>query len=128
MEVSKPNSIGQNVKKKMIYFYYFSLFQVAKFLDPSYVKLHDSRGKEDYDHKIFMRNSVTLMDILIFVPAIVIFAKSRKVSTELKFVTLTLFLTYPGLILIDHGHFQYNNVSLGLFILAVALILKGDKE
>ena len=92
------------------------------------MKLHDSRGKEDYDHKIFMRNSVTLMDILIFVPAIVIFAKSRKVSTELKLVTLTLFLTYPGLILIDHGHFQYNNVSLGLFILAVALILKGDKD
>jgi alpha-1,3-glucosyltransferase len=27
---------------------------------------------------------------------------------------------YPGLILIDHGHFQYNGISLGLFVMAVA--------
>ncbi len=32
---------------------------------------------------------------------------------------------YPGLILIDNGHFQYNNVSLGFFILAVAAFLRG---
>ena len=67
------------------------------------------------------------MDILIFVPAIAIFSRNRQVSTELKLVTLTLFLTYPGLILIDHGHFQYNNISLGLFIWAVAFILSGQE-
>ena len=29
-----------------------------------------------------------------------------------------------GQILIDNGHFQYNNISLGLFVLAVAFILR----
>jgi alpha-1,3-glucosyltransferase len=34
-------------------------------------------------------------------------------------------IRFPGLILIDNGHFQYNNISLGLFILASAFVLKG---
>lgn len=29
---------------------------------------------------------------------------------------------YPGLILVDHGHFQYNSVSLGLTIAAVVAL------
>ena len=29
--------------------------------------------------------------------------------------------------MIDNGHFQYNNVSLGLFTLAVALLLKNQE-
>jgi len=36
-----------------------------------------------------------------------------------------LTLIYPGLILIDHGHFQYNGISLGLTVAAVAAIGKG---
>ncbi len=35
-------------------------------------------------------------------------------------LSFALLALYPGLILIDSGHFQYNNASLGLFLLAVA--------
>ena len=66
-----------------------------------------------------------LMDLLIFIPATWIFVKSQKSSShECQIQNLAMFLVYPGLILIDHGHFQYNNVSLGLFILGVGFILK----
>ena len=99
-------------------------FQVGHFINPDYVKLHESRGTEDYHHKIFMRNSVLLMDLLIFIPATVIFVKLLKSSQDWQMQNLAMFLVYPGLILIDHGHFQYNNVSLGLFILSVGLILQ----
>ena len=34
-------------------------------------------------------------------------------------------LSYPGLIIIDHGHFQYNSISLGLALAAVALVTRG---
>jgi alpha-1,3-glucosyltransferase len=34
---------------------------------------------------------------------------------------------YPGQILIDNGHFQYNNVSLGLAAMAIAALLKDER-
>merc|ERR1719341_1597466 len=34
-------------------------------------------------------------------------------------------LSLPPLILIDHGHFQYNSASLGLFLMAVAALMRG---
>ena len=60
-----------------------------------------------------------------------------KISSEIYYKSLCLFFEwslekfrnlfyfsalYPGLILIDHGHFQYNNISLGLFIIATSLV------
>jgi alpha-1,3-glucosyltransferase len=35
-------------------------------------------------------------------------------------------LLNPALLIIDHGHFQYNGVCLGLVVLAVVLITSGD--
>lgn len=98
--------------------------QVAKMIDPSYVELFKSRGVEDYSHRIFMRNSVLLSDLLVYAPACVYFSRSSLTSAGTSSLVSTLLLmTYPGLILIDNGHFQYNNMSLGLFIMAVGLIL-----
>ena len=42
------------MRKFLLYY-----FQVAQFYDPSFVELHTSRGTENYEHKIFMRNSVS---------------------------------------------------------------------
>lgn len=64
-----------------------------------------------------MRNSVLISDLLVLIPAILAF-----VGQDL--VALAAFLLYPGLILIDNGHFQYNNMSLGLFTLALAFVMK----
>lgn len=41
------------------------------------------------------------------------------------FVLATI-LFYPGLILIDYGHFQYNCISLGLFIASVSALFQGS--
>ena len=69
-----------------------------------------------------MRNSVLIADFLILSPAILAF--TRVLKPENNIWSLATFMLYPGLILIDNGHFQYNNISLGLFTLAVALILQ----
>ena len=68
-----------------------------------------------------MRNSVLIADLLILSPSILAFTRQQDHHPW----SLTAFMLYPGLILIDNGHFQYNDISLGLFTLAVAFILKG---
>lgn len=70
-----------------------------------------------------MRNSVLFADLFLLLPAFLAFARSITASKS-KLISLSAFAFYPGLILIDNGHFQYNGVSLGLFILAVAFIIK----
>lgn len=49
----------------------------------------------------------------------------RQVCGSVEVLLATAF--YPALILIDNGHFQYNNVSLGFFVAAVACIL-GNRD
>nr|XP_022905027.1 dolichyl pyrophosphate Man9GlcNAc2 alpha-1,3-glucosyltransferase [Onthophagus taurus] len=96
---------------------------IAKMIDKDYVELFKSRGFESEAHKLFMRYTVLISDLLIFIPSVVLFFWSVKKDLKNKFgVILTLF--YPGLILIDYGHFQYNCVSLGLLIFSVSFLMK----
>ncbi|XP_012535257.1 probable dolichyl pyrophosphate Man9GlcNAc2 alpha-1,3-glucosyltransferase [Monomorium pharaonis] len=115
------------------------LGHVANRIDPSFVKLQESRGFESAAHKHFMRLTVLIADVLTYLPAIVYFYtvtssrswNGRQFVDESNVFGLTrrdaavlMALIYPGLILIDHGHFQYNCVSLGLFVAAVAVIMR----
>uniref|UniRef100_A0A674MI89 Alpha-1,3-glucosyltransferase n=1 Tax=Takifugu rubripes TaxID=31033 RepID=A0A674MI89_TAKRU len=93
---------------------------LAKFINPEWVELHKSRGYESPAHKLFMRTTVLLADLLIYIPAVVLYCLYLTEGTARKQVSILLcFLLYPGLILIDYGHFQYNGVSLGLALWAV---------
>ena len=49
---------------------------------------------------------------------------TRCLVLVLQFVIASLVMLQPAMIVIDHGHFQYNNVSLGLALLSFALILR----
>ncbi|KAK3581862.1 hypothetical protein CHS0354_032768 [Potamilus streckersoni] len=99
---------------------------IAHCINPEWVALNKSRGFESEGHKLFMRYSVILADVLVYFPAVYLFfdqLKSIKTSDKVKGVFLMLL--YPGLILIDHGHFQYNCISLGLTLLAVVCLTGG---
>lgn len=111
------------------------LGHVANRIDPSFVKLRESRGFESAAHKHFMRLTVLIADILIYLPAIVYYIVNSRSWDGCQFesnvfeltrrdVAVLTALIYPGLILIDHGHFQYNCVSLGLFVAAVAVMVR----
>ncbi|XP_068216204.1 dolichyl pyrophosphate Man9GlcNAc2 alpha-1,3-glucosyltransferase-like isoform X1 [Palaemon carinicauda] len=96
---------------------------VARFINPDFVELHASRGYESYEHKLFMRYTVFVVDLLVYFPAAYLFLKAmsschgKGEKGKLEFLALIL---YPGIFLIDYGHFQYNNASLGFFIAAVS--------
>ncbi|KAF6031816.1 ALG6 [Bugula neritina] len=93
---------------------------VGFMLNQSWVELHGSRGVESYHHKLFMRYSVLVSDLLVYIPSCLLY--SNSFSHKVSWHTLLSLLLYPGLVIIDHGHFQYNSVSLGFFILAVAFL------
>lgn len=109
----------------------FLVGKIAEFIDPNFVRLHESRGIATAAHKNFMRLTVIAADILIYVPAMLIacnivyekvFRMNVRRSAGFKLLFSFIALTYPGQILIDNGHFQYNNISLGLAVLAVGMI------
>jgi alpha-1,3-glucosyltransferase len=110
---------------------------------PPLVEWETSRGHESVQGKFLMRFSVIIFDCIIFIPAILwtyckilslnTFQKPKLEKDEEKekwgftyfmhILQLILLLVLPSLILIDHGHFQYNGVCIGLTLLACNLIL-----
>ncbi|XP_030311066.1 dolichyl pyrophosphate Man9GlcNAc2 alpha-1,3-glucosyltransferase isoform X2 [Calypte anna] len=96
---------------------------IAKLINPDWVALHTSRGYESQPHKLFMRTTVFVADLLVYIPAVILYCFSLKeTSTKKKVSSALCILLYPGLILIDHGHFQYNSVSLGLALWGVLFL------
>eukprot|EP00727_Mastigamoeba_balamuthi_P012319 m51a1_g771 hypothetical protein (508) ;mRNA; r:576901-579065 len=105
--------------------------KLAQVVQPDMVKLWSSRGYETVASKLFMRMSVLVSDIVVFFPAALVWSRSYHSSRTLGgteqgdrfLVSLALILLQPALVLTDHGHFQYNCVSLGLALWAAALSL-----
>ncbi|XP_046839200.1 dolichyl pyrophosphate Man9GlcNAc2 alpha-1,3-glucosyltransferase-like [Xenia sp. Carnegie-2017] len=101
---------------------------IAYKINPDWVRLKTSQGYESSDHKRFMRYTVLAADLLIYFPAAyafcsIFYKKYSKLSQISIFFSLLL---QPGLILIDHGHFQYNCISLGLALWAVVLVIENN--
>ncbi|XAR71354.1 Dolichyl-P-Glc:Man(9)GlcNAc(2)-PP-dolichol alpha- 1-_3-glucosyltransferase [Bertholletia excelsa] len=99
---------------------------------PDSVSLYTSRGHESYLGKLLMRWTVLSSDALVFFPAVLYFVftyYSAKRSGHKRHVAwhIAIILLNPCLILIDHGHFQYNCISLGLAVGATASVLS-DKD
>ncbi|KAK3089053.1 hypothetical protein FSP39_000461 [Pinctada imbricata] len=97
---------------------------LANKINPAWVKLNASRGYESYTHKLFMRYSVIVADVMVYFPAVFCIFCSQFTSSSQQDRSSLLALLYPGIILTDHGHFQYNCISLGLTLLAVLFIGK----
>ena len=69
---------------------------------------------------------VLVADLLVFYPSVFLVLR-RLLPTAVtddrdRLVALLLVLINPTLVLIDHGHFQYNSLSLGLAQLAIGCV------
>ena len=84
------------------------------------VALDASRGFEDSRGKMYMRFTVLTMDLLVYFSVIWILAprlitsKQEAEAERQRRRIIVMALVQPAIVLIDHGHFQYNTVSLGL--------------
>uniref|UniRef100_A0A5B7BIZ4 Alpha-1,3-glucosyltransferase n=1 Tax=Davidia involucrata TaxID=16924 RepID=A0A5B7BIZ4_DAVIN len=106
--------------------YFHGLF--LRSFHPDSVSLYTSRGHESYLGKLLMRWTVLCSDALMFFPAVLYFVAvyySGRPSGRKSDIAwhIAMILLNPCLTLIDHGHFQYNCISLGLTVGAVAAIL-----
>ncbi|GFF99557.1 probable dolichyl pyrophosphate Man9GlcNAc2 alpha-1,3-glucosyltransferase [Aspergillus lentulus] len=105
------------------------LGKIGSALDPSWFALDDSRGFEDPRLKVFMRETVIVSEYLVYIPAVVNFlrryTRMQGVPAWSTSIALVAILLQPATILIDHGHFQYNTVMLGLVVASLDAILAG---
>ncbi|CAN0229545.1 unnamed protein product [Scytosiphon promiscuus] len=115
--------------------------QLSRIAEPASMSLGLSRGYETPSHKAFMRLTVLLLDLAIFFPAAaaltsrLIRAARRRTSEVIgrrwdpaATRTLAMVLLQPSLVLVDHGHFQYNSVCLGLAVAAAAAVASGKRR
>jgi len=104
------------------------------------VTLHKSRGHESVIGRTFMRATVVFMDALILLPALVYLSKAlfrqeeSPTASQKQRHTLPLtqrrllpLLVLPSILLIDHGHFQYNCVCIGLALWAAMQLHHGNE-
>ena len=49
---------------------------IAHYINPTWVALHTSRGFESYDHKLFMRYTVLVVDVLVYFTAALAFSRT----------------------------------------------------
>lgn len=96
-------------------------------MSPRWFELHKSRGLDDPTMKTYMRATVLVSEYLTLVPALVYFVRrfsyAHRVSSWEASIALMAVLMQPGLLLIDHAHFQYNTVMLGFVVASLACIL-----
>ncbi|KAL1879932.1 hypothetical protein VTK73DRAFT_6628 [Phialemonium thermophilum] len=101
--------------------------KIGSLVNPSWFELYSSRGSEDPTLKIFMRATVIVSEYLVFIPATVVFLRRFSRLSGAAFwpsqVALVAVLMQPATILVDHVHFQYNTVMLGLVLESMSSML-----
>jgi alpha-1,3-glucosyltransferase len=106
---------------------------ISHALLPESVQLMHSRGFETGEHKAIMRAFVVALDVLVWFPAVIWAAnklqqqaKHRQQRVLLPAITyIWAALWLPALILIDHGHYQFNCVCVGLALAGATAISSG---
>ncbi|OCL08052.1 glycosyltransferase family 57 protein [Glonium stellatum] len=98
-------------------------------IEPEWFALFTSRGIDDPSLKVYMRATVFVSDYLVYIPAAVIFlrrySRLQGVNVWEASIALVAILMQPATILIDHGHFQYNTVMLGLVLASMSSMIAG---
>ncbi|KAF2724436.1 glycosyltransferase family 57 protein [Polychaeton citri CBS 116435] len=104
--------------------------KIGALIEPSWFGLYLSRRTDEQGLKVFMRATVIVSEYLTYVPATVLAARQVarlngvSPSWEQRLAMVAV-LMQPATLLIDHGHFQYNTVMLGLTLGTVAALLSG---
>jgi alpha-1,3-glucosyltransferase len=114
----------------------------AQYYHPPLIEFETSHGHESPEGKFYMRTTVLILDFLISIPALILSfqlfyenflsskptaaSKSTSITTTNSWIYefgLLIILYCPSLILIDHGHFQYNCVCIGFALLGSYYIM-----
>ena len=111
----------------------YILSKILNIFIPDSVELKYSHGYESPIFKIVMRFFVLFGDFFIFQLSLNLLCYKIFISDKIKkkkkplyveyIIFLLLILLNPLMIIIDHGHFQYNNIMLGFFVFSLYFLL-----
>lgn len=100
---------------------------IGNFINPSWFELNTSRGLDDPNLKSYMRATAVFSELFIYMPAVISYirwvSKRQELSPISQSIAGAAILFQPALILIDHGHFQYNSVMLGFSLLTMVSLM-----
>ncbi|ODV91560.1 glycosyltransferase family 57 protein [Tortispora caseinolytica NRRL Y-17796] len=96
---------------------------VGSFLNPEWFALGTSRALDDPQLKAYMRATVVFSELLVYIPPLLWYLSYKRQHDLHRNVTLGAILLAPPMLLIDHGHFQYNSVMLGFALFAICNFL-----
>mmetsp|Transcript_26925 Transcript_26925/g.45820 ORF Transcript_26925/g.45820 Transcript_26925/m.45820 type:complete len:584 (-) Transcript_26925:829-2580(-) len=103
-------------------------------LDERCLELLPDVDNEPSDNCIkFHRCTVILSDIVLFIGAYLASTSIGKVLRDSNrphntLLTFLLIVTNPGLIMLDHVHFQYNGMMLGILLCSIACMIRGTNH
>jgi alpha-1,3-glucosyltransferase len=104
-------------------FFEWFLSQFAALIDKAMLKV-DNLGCDSWSTICFQRSSVILTE-LVLVYALHLYTKTAPLQTKKQAHAIALsILLSPGLLIIDHIHFQYNGFMYGILILSLVLARK----
>ncbi|KAL3516794.1 hypothetical protein ACH5RR_023696 [Cinchona calisaya] len=104
------------------YFEYFLSF-FASLLDPTIVHLTNGLNYKSHLTILFQRLSVTFSDAVLFYG---VYRITQKLDPKEKYLIWVLAIWAPGLLIVDHLHFQYNGFLLGLLLISLAALENGE--
>ncbi|CAN9434052.1 unnamed protein product [Alternaria alternata] len=102
------------------FFAYFEwlMSQAAAYVDPGLLNVKDL-GYDSWQTIYFQRTTVIVTE-LVLVYALHLYVKTSKSKVTAHAAALSVLLS-PGLLIIDHIHFQYNGFLYGILILSMVL-------
>ncbi|KAJ4425047.1 glycosyl transferase [Gnomoniopsis sp. IMI 355080] len=107
------------------FFAYFEwiLSQVAKLVDPAMLRVYNL-GHDTWQTVYFQRSTVIITELLLVYALQMFVDSSNGTSKRAAQAAAISILLSPGLLIIDHIHFQYNGCMYGLLVASLVLARK----
>ncbi|XP_047323158.1 probable dolichyl pyrophosphate Glc1Man9GlcNAc2 alpha-1,3-glucosyltransferase isoform X2 [Impatiens glandulifera] len=101
--------------------HFLSLF--ARLIDPTIVDLHNGLNYSAPSVVIFQRITVIVADLVLLLGTYRLTRNSDSLKRNLVWVMIVF---SPGLLIVDHIHFQYNGFLLGILLLSLSFLEEGN--
>ncbi|KAI3728740.1 hypothetical protein L6452_17382 [Arctium lappa] len=107
------------------FFAYFEKFLslFASLVDPTITDLYDGLNYKAFSVIIFQRLSVIASDTILIYS---IYKLTKNMESKERFLIWVLVVWSPGLLIVDHVHFQYNGFLLGILLVSLGAVQKGN--
>lgn len=96
----------------------------APFVDPLIVDVKRGLNYDRPSAVLYMRLTVIVSDIVLFYA---VHHYTRNLSAAKRAIAAGAIIFSPGLLMVDHIHYQYNGILLGILILSISLIKSGKE-